>query len=280
MNFDLNRFKQEKVAYTTENKKVIFLGTKENALICDIFNMWDNKSSRRVVYNEQGEYLTEFYTFQQWGTIDKFNADCPHYNLNNELNKDLKILELSDVEFKVNPNITVNKNLTICTAKELINNSLGKTFDFDVKLKNGKNLQRSLVWSDLQKQELILSILKEIYIPPITVVEVSESIRFRGERVIQIIDGKQRMTTVRDFLLNKFSINVNGIEYFYTDLSHAAKYKISSYSFVGTCYYTYKDESEEKYNLTDNDYINLFEYVNFSGTPVEKQHLLDLKNSL
>jgi len=65
--------------------------------------------------------------------------------------------------------------------------------DFDVFLPSiGKNLQRELCWTLLQKQELILSILKGIQIPKMAFV-------FINHKIIQVVDGKQRLSALIDF---------------------------------------------------------------------------------
>ena len=72
------------------------------------------------------------------------------------------------------------------------------TFDFDVYLPSKTmNLQRPLVWTQAQKEALIESIIVKRFIPPISAIYTDES-------VYQVIDGKQRLTTLIAYLNNEF----------------------------------------------------------------------------
>lgn len=104
-----------------------------------------------------------------------------------------KKLALSDIRFE--HQFSCNRDTTVFMyAKELLENEdgfikYGCTLDFDILLPTkNKNLQRPLVWTLFQKQQLIISILKGIRIPSITVL-------VREHKHYQVVDGKQRLTT-------------------------------------------------------------------------------------
>ncbi len=83
---------------------------------------------------------------------------------------------------------------TACSydANDLFIRNKGKnrvTIDYNVKLSNGKNLQRDFVWTVEQKRSLILSILKELQIPNFAVVIYRNE--KRDTQTYKIIDGKQ-----------------------------------------------------------------------------------------
>ena len=150
---------------------------------------------------------------------------------------------------------------------------LKEDFDFNVFLKTkGKDLQRPLVWNLFQKQQLIISILKEIQLPPFYIIQSrneDKSITYK------VIDGKQRLTTILSFYKNEFPIIYNNIEYFYNDLSEKAKYAIA-YCDIRTYYgYEYVDEP-----ISDDSLIEWFERINFSGTPQDIEHLNNLKDTI
>jgi hypothetical protein len=63
------------------------------------------------------------------------------------------------------------------------------------------DFQRGEVWSLPKKQRLIDSILREWHIPPVHTIKVKES----GK--IEILDGQQRLTAIRDFCRNEFTIS-------------------------------------------------------------------------
>lgn len=177
----------------------------------------------------------------------------------------MKKLELQDVRFE--PKFGSNKNTTIFMyAQDLITGKYGREFDFDMFLPSkGKNLQRPLIWSLFQKQQLIISILKGIRVPGITVVVLEH-------KLYQIIDGKQRLNAISSFLKGDFAIEFNGGYYFISDLGEWAERAITHYSIEGDIYYEYDDN-----RMSDDDKIKLFEQINFAGTPQDIEHLNNLK---
>ena len=126
----------------------------------------------------------------------------------------------------------------------------------------------------MQKQELILSVFKQKFgsyngvklIPPFHAVRLSDN-------EFQIIDGKQRLTTLRSYYNNEFPIEINGEKYFYNDLDKQLQNAISGFGVELIVKYHYDDDP-----VTDEDKINWFEIINYSGTPQEKSHLEKIKN--
>jgi len=178
----------------------------------------------------------------------------------------MKKLELSSVRKKFRQ--YVNKDT--CVFVHAINAVTGRfvdIIDFDVYLPTKeKNLQRPLVWTQLQKEQLILSILKDIRIPAITVV-------VREHKFYKIIDGKQRLSTLMSFIRGEFSIHYNGENYFIQDLDEWAGYAVNHYAVIGDIYYEYDDML-----MTDDELIDLYEMINFVGTPQDIEHLNNLKS--
>jgi len=144
--------------------------------------------------------------------------------------------------------------------------------DFDVYLPSrGMNLQRPLVWTIEQKQALIESIMKGIYIPPITIVQHENEGSRSRPLILKIIDGKQRLTTVISFYKGEFGINFNGKTWFFNDLSDQAKREING-CFRTDVGYSYYDKP-----ITDEWLVKWFEMINFAGTPQDIKHLEALK---
>lgn len=142
------------------------------------------------------------------------------------------------------------------------------TIDFDVKLSDGRNLQRPHVWTLEQRREFIKSVLKELVLPPIHVALQTQ------KDIMRIIDGKQRLSTVIDFIDNKFDIIVDNQSYYFDDMDDTAKYVLQhSTRFDTIIHYEYDDDM-----LSDQDLISWFEMVNYSGTPQDIEHLKYLKN--
>lgn len=161
----------------------------------------------------------------------------------------------------------INKGLSFHTIKWIRDVA---DFDFDVYLESkGKNLQRDLCWNQQQKESLIFTILRDQKINPIVVVQVKgTSSKFDEKYLFLVIDGKQRLNTVFDFIDGKFSVNIEGKDYLFKDLPEDCQSQILGYNFMWDVHYHYPDEP-----ITDDTLIDLFEDCNFLGTPQDKNHL-------
>ena len=141
-------------------------------------------------------------------------------------------------------------------------------FDFEVFLPElNKTLQRPLVWTLLQKQELILSILKGNKLPYMAFVMNDDT------NVYQVIDGKQRLNAILEFGNNKFPLEVDGKTYFFNCLSQDAVMYFKRYMIEGNVAY----ESRLGY-MRDSYKRSWFEQINFSGTEQDKDHLIYLNS--
>ncbi|RPB30876.1 DUF262 domain-containing protein, partial [Vibrio vulnificus] len=79
-----------------------------------------------------------------------------------------------------------------------VKNIFQDILDEEIDLK--PEFQRGEVWTTPKKRLLIDSILRDWHIPPLHLVELSDG---RNE----VLDGQQRLTAIRDFMNNKFSID-------------------------------------------------------------------------
>jgi hypothetical protein len=158
--------------------------------------------------------------------------------------------------------------------------------DFDVWLPTyGRNLQRDLCWTHLQKSNLIISILKDVKIPSLTIVQVRDR-KAEHPLVWQIIDGKQRFTTILGFLRNEFPIvldweHTTESSYYYNDLPEELQKKIKWFDFHANMIYSNicydVDEAiKEREFVTDKDKVELYLYINYSGTPQEQNYMDEL----
>jgi hypothetical protein len=149
--------------------------------------------------------------------------------------------------------------------------------DFDVYLPTkGCNLQRGLVWTIEQKQSFITSILKNNPIPSITIVQI-RSDRRDGKNTWQVIDGKQRLTTLFAYYDGKFPIVVDGQEYYFNDLPADCQRELKHADIRVVVHYHY--EFDETGHITDDVKIQLFEDINWLGTPQDIEHLNNLKSN-
>ena len=148
-------------------------------------------------------------------------------------------------------------------------------FDFDVFLPTiGKSLQRGLVWTMEQKQALIISILRDQKLTPFVVIQRND-FQKDDKYDFQVIDGKQRLTTLFDFIDGKFPIEADGWKYDINTLPADCKKQILSY--MGCTFNVHYDYPTEP--ISDQTKIDLFEDVNWLGTPQEIEHLNSLKNA-
>lgn len=176
-------------------------------------------------------------------------------------------------------NIKVHCSKGIVLDPYLINNLTGvkprKEYDFEIYLpKYGVNLQRPYVWKDYQQSEYIISILQEKPLENVIVIQHEPE---EGPRVMQIVDGKQRLTTIQKFLLGEIPVTINNKKVWWDDFDEDAKryFKTRLLNITAVVYYTYDDD-----NLTDDDKIRLFNFYNFSGTPQTEEHKNTLKKLL
>lgn len=110
------------------------------------------------------------------------------------------MLKLSDVRKPLN--IDVQEPANISRLGNLENRYI---IDWDVKLSNGKALQRDFCWTKEQKNELIISLLKKIKIPVFTFIIGGEN-----DSILRVVDGKQRLSTLLDFYNGKFPVCFEG----------------------------------------------------------------------
>ena len=152
-----------------------------------------------------------------------------------------------------------NGDLCIAQGKDV----LRKKFDFDVYLPSrGINLQRPLVWTLEQKRSLIESVIIRRFIPPISVVQTLDD-------TYQVIDGKQRLSAFIEYVQGGFDF----CGYRCDDLPQDYLGQIKRHYIC--CYRLYECNTL----VTDAEKIEWFQWINFSGTPQDAQHLEKLKNA-
>ena len=146
-------------------------------------------------------------------------------------------------------------------------------FDWDVFLPSrNRNLQRELVWTLDQKRELIMSVLLERHIPHFAVINTINR-ENPNKDIYLVIDGKQRLSTLFDFLDDKFTIELEGSEYLYSALPKEYQLEISC-SWIR--YYCVNEPWEMERRITDDQKIAWFKLINFAGTPQDKEYLDNL----
>lgn len=140
--------------------------------------------------------------------------------------------------------------------------------DFDVFLPTrNTNLQRDFVWNIHQKRELIWSILMNRHIPRMAMINIVTDIKDTNG-IYQVIDGKQRLSSMIDFYKGKFDLIIDNKSYFFKELPIDYQRVISNFMFP---YYIVNEDFGNQ--ITDEDKINWFKYINYAGTPQDLEHL-------
>lgn len=135
----------------------------------------------------------------------------------------------------------------------------GRTWDFDVYLPSRNfNLQRELCWTGFQKEQLIWSLLRRRPIPPIVVCDQGDCL----SRVRQVIDGKQRIHAIYEFLVGRWPIYHDGDPFYRQDLPGEYKFRLEHQPLFGCC----------ARNLTEDQLVEWFLQINFAGTPQDEAH--------
>ena len=120
-----------------------------------------------------------------------------------------------------------------------------------------------------------MSIIYGRHIPNIALISASPK-RFpdRGafSREFEVIDGKQRLTTLKDYLEDKFTILLEGAEFRYSELP----YDYKSGAFLRLYLRTYEYVEDYDKFISDDEKIAWFKFINFAGTPQDKEHLNNL----
>jgi hypothetical protein len=141
--------------------------------------------------------------------------------------------------------------------------------------KNGEKIfyQRGLCWSLQQRQALIQSIYQNISIGTVTVrnrswkwieqqIAIGEQPAFKD-----IVDGKQRLHTLVEFITDKFT-DAQGN--YFSDLSDQAQHK-----FFSSTAMTYYELSED---VSDKDVIDMFLSINIAGVKIDLNHINFVKS--
>lgn len=151
-----------------------------------------------------------------------------------------------------------------------------KNIDVDVFLPAyNKNLQRPFVWDLDQQRELVYSILLGKTIPPISVISIPYIENGEMLEKYELIDGKQRYTTIVRFMCGLFHIMVDGIGQHYRELSREMKNDFDCFILEALIL----NEGFDK-KISDEDKFGWFDTINFMGTPQEKEYYQSFKKIL
>lgn len=156
--------------------------------------------------------------------------------------------------------------------------SLAKNYDIDFNVflpTLGINLQRDFVWTDLQKSELILSILLRRHINSISVVFIQDGGSSEPDK-LEVIDGKQRISTVLEFIDGKFPVIIYGEPFFYNDLPESLALEVSKrFHWSVNVLFSYPGSV-----VSDADKVQWFRLLNYAGTAMDYDHMAKLERAV
>ena len=142
--------------------------------------------------------------------------------------------------------------------------------------KDGKKYyyQRDLVWELKDKQSLINSIYNNIPCGSVVVrkrsFETLKQMKNDGETELfffDLIDGKQRLSTIIEFMENKFPDSYGN---YFKDLSQQARNMFKSNQLI-----SYAETNED---ISDEETLQHFLRINVSGVPQSEEHLNFVKS--
>lgn len=131
------------------------------------------------------------------------------------------------------------------------------------------DFQRNLVWNNFQKSRLIESILLRIPLPMFYFAE-------DGEGNISVVDGLQRLTTLKDFMDNKF--NLKGLEYLGKTCDNCYYSDSSKGKVLSPKYLKWFDMTQLTVNVIDPSSpskvkYDIFRRINTGGKPLNNQEI-------
>ncbi|MGL4997452.1 MAG: DUF262 domain-containing protein, partial [Cetobacterium sp.] len=154
----------------------------------------------------------------------------------------------------------------------ILNNMSGTVKYMYEDVKNGRiNMspfyQRDFVWTLEQKQNYIVALYNEkARINITTIVDIHST----SDCYVEVLDGKQRLSTIFDFIDNKFALKCG--TYFRDLYIKDMRYLLNlnfQYSRIEQVFATSK--------LTDSDKIELFLEINELGTKMSDEHIKQIK---
>lgn len=228
----------EKVNKTTE-KNLVRLFEEEYKL----FNFKNNLGTEKIVFTSiQGDF--EFNFSEHNSLKEDILNDVKKVNERYQKILDKKAhqdsLEKKDFEYKYSRTSVMNRNLDYLLTSVLKydsflfeNNHYYERADLDLDV----DFQRDIVWTLDQKQDLIISLLNDIpignfYVNSINIYseirkDSSRSLKDYSEIDNVLYDGKQRINAIIEFILGEFSVEYNGVEYYYGNLDFKTQHEIT-----------------------------------------------------
>jgi hypothetical protein len=171
---------------------------------------------------------------------------------------DVRPLGSGDTSFSKNKNIRLD--YLSKDIRQLINIFYNSGIDL------APDYQRDYVWDKKDKEFLIDSIFKNIDIGKFVLIKLSDFEWLKRNKSYEILDGKQRLSTIIKFYENKFSYK--GV--YYNDLSKEDQRTFKNHTIA----VAEVDEIDKK------DILKYFLFLNRTGKVMDKEHLDKIEKML
>lgn len=124
--------------------------------------------------------------------------------------------------------------------------------------------QRDYVWTNREQQEFLYSIFNNLPLGHIALIDRDSWVDDVAN--YEIVDGKQRITTLLKFFDNEIAYKVDGVEVFYKDLDIVSQRQVKNKTLP----------YQQLINVTEKDKLEYFYRVNFSGVPQSEEHRIKI----
>ena len=166
--------------------------------------------------------------------------------------------EVSDTDF------TENDEIRLYFANTSIESLLHKAYYFGIKM--NPDYQRDFVWDDADKEYLIDSIFKGIDIGKFVLVHRTDKEWHEDGYSYEILDGKQRLNTLKEFYENRFPYNGK----YFTELSNKDRYTFQEHMI----------SVAEVKNASKKDILTTFLNLNRGGRVMDKKQIEKVEKML
>lgn len=152
------------------------------------------------------------------------------------------------------------------SVRGFLNEYTRGTYDFN------PEYQRELVWSIEQKQAFVKTLMiGDVDLCPTLITEPYS--KEKGKREYEVLDGKQRMMAVIEYIRGKFS--VDGLYYKDLSLGDVSRLMYAPFKYKLIKYY---DKKKGFSKMTIEQKVELFLQINEYGQRVSEEHLTKIKS--